>query len=60
MTFQEAENKAMLAYEMGLIEYEQIEAYTHHLLKTRKVINKDVSRGIAVPTNSSNDKESPA
>ena len=60
MTEEEAEKKAEQAFEMGLIEREQIEAYTRHLLETHNVINKDVSRGTAIPTNSSNDKESPA
>lgn len=57
MTLEEAEEKARAAYEMGLIEYEQIEAYTRHLLEIRNVINKDVSRGVAAPTNSSNNEE---
>jgi hypothetical protein len=57
MTLEEAEEKARVAYEMGLIEYEQIEAYIHHLLETHNVINKDVSRGTPIPTDSSNDKE---
>jgi len=33
MTLEEAERKAEEAYEMGLIEYEQIEAYVQHLLE---------------------------
>lgn len=45
MTFEEAEEKAPAAYEIGLIEYELIKAYTQHLLETHNIINKDVSRG---------------
>ena len=33
MSIEEAEQKAQEAYEMGLIEYEQIEAYIQHLLE---------------------------
>lgn len=39
MTEEEAEAKAEQAAEMGIIEREQIEAYTQHLLEIRKVIN---------------------
>lgn len=60
MTFEEAEEKAEQAFEMGLIEREQIKAYTRHLLETHNIINKDVSHEAATSTNSSNDKESPA
>lgn len=57
MTFEEAEKKAEQAFEMELIERDQIEAYTRHLLEIHNVINKDVSRGMGVPTNSSNNEE---
>lgn len=57
MTLEEAERKAEQAVEMGLITREQEQEYTHHLVETHKVINKDVSRGMAVPTDSNNDKE---
>jgi hypothetical protein len=60
MIIEEAEEKARAAYELGIIKYDQIEAYTQHLLETHKVINKDVGHGTAIPTDSNNHKESPA
>lgn len=52
MTETEAEQKAQDAFELGIIPYEQIEAYAQHLLETHNGINKDVDHGIAVPTDS--------
>ena len=36
MTEEEAQEKAQQAYEMGLIEYEQIEEYAKHLVESSK------------------------
>ena len=47
MNIEEAEQKAKEAYEVGLIEYEQIEAYIQHLLETRNIINKSVAHDVS-------------
>jgi len=57
MTLEEAETKAEEAFDMGLIEYEQIKDYTRHLLETHNIINKDVDREGATSIHSNTDKE---
>lgn len=52
MKYEEAFQKAKDAFEMGLIEYDQIEAYTHHLLEINKNINKNVGRDTGISTDS--------
>ena len=39
MTIEEAEQKAQSAFEMGLIEYNQIDEYAKHLFKTYRENN---------------------
>lgn len=60
MNMREAEEKAYQALELGIIQQSQVDSYIRHLLENRDFINTDVSRGVAPPTDSSNDRESPA
>ena len=57
MNQEDAMEKALQAYELGIIEFDQVDAYAKHLVETHSNINKDVSRGIGVPTNSSTEEE---